>query len=100
MKQVVFQTLLLLSLSIFLVQCVATQKDMEYTNIKMRNMDTKVTDIDQEVEELKKQTVSQVQTRQAETDAAGKTTEGAKPIEGTKDLQDIVADNIAAGMTL
>jgi tol-pal system protein YbgF len=68
MKQVVFQTLLLLSLSIFLVQCVATQKDMEYTNIKMRNMDTKVTDIDQEVEELKKQTVSQVQTRQAETD--------------------------------
>lgn len=41
-----------------------------------------------------------VETRQAETDAAGKTTEGAKPIEGTKDLQDIVADNIAAGMTL
>ena len=66
MKKVAFQFLLLLGLSTFLVNC-ATTKDMEYTNIKMRNMDTKVDTIDQEVEELKQQTVSQVQERQAET---------------------------------
>jgi tol-pal system protein YbgF len=66
MKKVVFHSLLLLGLSTFLVQC-ATTKDMEYTNIKMRNMDTKVSTIDQEVEELKQQTVSQVRARQAET---------------------------------
>ena len=66
MKKVVFHSLLLLGLSSFLVQC-ATTKDMEYTNIKMRNMDTKVSTIDQEVEELKQQTVSQVRARQAET---------------------------------
>ena len=66
MKKVAFQSLLLLGLATFLVNC-ATTKDMEYTNIKMRNMDTKVDTIDQEVEELKQQTVSQVQERQAET---------------------------------
>jgi len=66
MKKVVLHSLLLLGLSSFLVQC-ATTKDMEYTNIKMRNMDTKVATIDQEVEELKQQTVSQVRARQAET---------------------------------
>jgi TolA-binding protein len=66
MKKAVFHSLLLLGLSTFLVQC-ATTKDMEYTNIKMRNMDTKVDTIDQEVEELKQQTVSQVRARQAET---------------------------------
>jgi tol-pal system protein YbgF len=66
MKKAAFHSLLLLGLSTFLVQC-ATTKDMEYTNIKMRNMDTKVATIDQEVEELKQQTVSQVRARQAET---------------------------------
>ncbi len=66
MKKVVFHSLLLLGLSAFLVQC-ATTKDMEYTNIQIRNMDTKVSTIDQEVEELKQQTVSQVRARQAET---------------------------------
>jgi tol-pal system protein YbgF len=66
MKKVAFHSLLLLGLSSFLVQC-ATTKDMEYTNIKMRNMDTKVATIDQEVAELKQQTVSQVRARQAET---------------------------------
>ena len=66
MKKVVFHSLLLVGLSAFLVQC-ATTKDMEYTNIKMRNMNTKVASINQEVEELKQQTVSQVQARQAET---------------------------------
>jgi TolA-binding protein len=66
MKKVVLHSLLLLGLSSFLVQC-ATTKDMEYTNIKMRNMDTKVATIDQEVEDLKQQTVSQVRARQAET---------------------------------
>ena len=66
MKKVAFQSLLLLGLSTFLVNC-ATNKDMEYTNIKMRNMDTKVETIDQQVEELKQQTVSQVRARQAES---------------------------------
>jgi len=66
MKKVAFHSLLLVGLSVFLVQC-ATTKDMEYTNIKIRNMDTKVATINQEVEELKQQTVSQVQARQAET---------------------------------
>lgn len=41
-----------------------------------------------------------VETRQAETDAAGKAADGAKAVETTKDLQDIVADNIAAGLGL
>jgi len=41
-----------------------------------------------------------VETRQSETDAADQMTQDAKPDEGTKDLQDIVADNIAAGMAL
>ena len=66
MKKVAFHSLLLVGLSVFLVQC-ATTKDMEYTNIKMRNMNTQVASINQEVEELKQQTVSQVQARQAET---------------------------------
>jgi len=66
MKKAVFHSLLLVGLSAFLVQC-ATTKDMEYTNIKMRNMNTQVASINQEVEELKQQTVSQVQARQAET---------------------------------
>lgn len=39
-----------------------------------------------------------VETRQKESDAAGETTKKAKPVETTKDLQDIVADNIAQGL--
>jgi len=67
MKRAVLYSVVLLVFSTLLVQCVATQQDVEYTNVKVRKMDTKVEDINKEIEELKKQTVQDVQTRQAET---------------------------------
>jgi len=67
MKQAFLYSLVLLFFSTLLVQCVATQKDMEYANVQMRKVDSKVDDIDKEVSELKKQTVREVQERQAET---------------------------------
>jgi TolA-binding protein len=67
MKRAVVYSAVLLGFSTLLVQCVATQQDVEYTNVKVRKMDTKVEDINKEVEELKKQTVQSVQARQAET---------------------------------
>lgn len=67
MKQAFLYSLVLLFFSTLLVQCVATQKDMEYANVQMRKVDSKVEDIDKEVSELKKQTVREVQERQAET---------------------------------
>lgn len=66
MKRAVLYPVVLLSFSTFLVQCVATQQDVEYTNVKVRKMDTKVEDINKEIEELKQQTMQSVQTRQAE----------------------------------
>jgi tol-pal system protein YbgF len=67
MKRALLYSLTLLGLSTLLVQCVATQKDMEYTNVQMRKVDTRVEGIDKEVAELKKQTVKEVRERQAET---------------------------------
>lgn len=67
MKRAVLYSAVLLGFSGLLVQCVATQQDVEYTNVKVRKMDTKVDDINKEIEELKKQTVQDVQIRQAET---------------------------------
>ncbi len=67
MKRSVLYSVVLLSFSTFLVQCVATQQDVEYTNVKVRKMDTKVEDINKEIEELKQQTMQSVQSRQAET---------------------------------
>ena len=67
MKRTLLYTLILLGLSTLLIQCVATQKDMEYTNVQVRKVDSKVEDIDKEVAELKKQTVKEVRERQAET---------------------------------
>jgi tol-pal system protein YbgF len=67
MKRAVLYSVVLLSLSTLLVQCVATQQDVEYTNVKVRKMDSKVDDINKEIEDLKKQTVQSVQARQAET---------------------------------
>lgn len=67
MKRAVLYTLVFLGFSAFLVQCVATQQDVEYTNVKVRKMDSKVEDINKEIEELKKQAVQDVQSRQAET---------------------------------
>ena len=67
MKRVFAYPLIFLGLSTLLVQCVATQKDMEYTNVQVRKVDSKVEDIDKEIAELKKQTVKEVQERQAET---------------------------------
>ena len=67
MKRTLLYAFVLLSYSTLLVQCVATQQDVEYTNVKVRKMDTKVEDINKEIEELKKQTVQDVQARQAET---------------------------------
>ena len=54
MKRLFLFSLLLLILSSLLVQCVATQKDMEYTNVQVRKVDSKVEDIDKQVAELKK----------------------------------------------
>jgi tol-pal system protein YbgF len=67
MKRAVLYSVVLLGLSILLVQCVATQQDVEYTNVKVREMDSKVDDINKDIEDLKKQTVQSVQARQAET---------------------------------
>jgi tol-pal system protein YbgF len=67
MKQAVLYSVVLLSFSTLLVQCVATQQDVEYTNVKVRKMDTRVDDINKEIDDLKKQTVQSVQARQAET---------------------------------
>lgn len=57
--------LLLGLLTPFLIQCVATQKDMQTANIKMQNIDTRVLTIDEEVERLKTETVALVQERLA-----------------------------------
>ena len=67
MKRTFLYSLVLLGLSSLLVQCVATQKDMDYANVQMRKVDSKVEIIDKEVSELKKQTVKEVRERQAET---------------------------------
>jgi chromosome segregation ATPase len=67
MKRAVLYSIVLLGLSTLLVQCVATQQDVEYTNVKVRKMDTKVEDINKEIDELKKQTVQDVRSRHAET---------------------------------
>lgn len=67
MKRYFLYSLVLLVLSSLLVQCVATQKDMEYTNVQVRKVDSRVEDIDKQVAELKKQTVKEVRERQAET---------------------------------
>ncbi len=67
MKRAVLYSIVLLGFSTLLVQCVATQQDVEYTNVKVRKMDTKVDDINKEIDELKKQTVQDVQARQAAT---------------------------------
>jgi len=67
MKRAVLYSVVLFSFTTLLIQCVATQQDVEYTNVKVRKMDTKVDDINKEIEDLKKQTVQGVQARQAET---------------------------------
>jgi TolA-binding protein len=67
MKRTLLYSLTILGFSTLLVQCVATQKDMEYTNVQVKKVDSKVEDIDKEIAELKKQTVQEVQVRQAET---------------------------------
>jgi len=67
MKRTFLYSLILLGFSTSLIQCVATQKDMDYTNVQVRKVDTKLENIDKEVAELKKQTVKDVQERQAET---------------------------------
>ena len=45
MKRAVLYSVVLLSFTTLLVQCVATQQDVEYTNVKVRKMDSKVEDI-------------------------------------------------------
>ena len=67
MKRAVLYSVALFGFSILLVQCVATQQDVEYTNVKVRKMDSRVEDINKEIDELKKQTVQSVQARQAQT---------------------------------
>lgn len=67
MQRAVLYSIVLLGFSTLLVQCVATQQDVEYTNVKVRKMDTKVKDINKEIDALKKQTVQDVRSRHAET---------------------------------
>ena len=64
MKRVVLYSFLFLGFSTLLVQCVATQQDMEYTNTRVRQMDTKVEDIDKEIGKLKNVQVSQAEAGQ------------------------------------
>jgi len=59
--------LLIVCLVPYLVQC-ASREDMHSTNVKVYSIDSQVKDIDQEVEQLRNQTVKQVQTRQAVVD--------------------------------
>lgn len=59
--------LLASSLVPFLVQC-ASRDAMHDTNVKVYSIDSRVENIDQEVAELRNQTVKQVQTRQAMVD--------------------------------
>ncbi|MDX1776206.1 MAG: tol-pal system protein YbgF [Desulfobulbales bacterium] len=67
MQRAVFYSLMLLGFSTLLIQCVATQQDVEYTNVKVRKMDSKVDNINKEIDELKKKTVEDVRSRHAET---------------------------------
>jgi len=60
--------LLIMSLAPFLVQC-ASREDMHSTNVKVYSIDSQVKNIDQEVSELRNETVKQVQTRQAVVDS-------------------------------
>jgi tol-pal system protein YbgF len=60
--------LLIMSLTPFLVQC-ASREDMHSTNVKVYSIDSQVKNIDQEVEQLRNQTVKQVQSRQAVVDS-------------------------------
>jgi len=60
--------LLIINLAPFLVQC-ASREDMHSTNVKVYSIDSQVKNIDQEVEQLRNQTVKQVQTRQAVVDS-------------------------------
>jgi TolA-binding protein len=67
MKRTLFYAAVILSTSTFLIQCVATQQDVEYTNVKVRQMDTKVAGMDKEIDSLKKQTMESAQAREAAT---------------------------------
>jgi len=68
MKRSIVNLLLIICLSPFLVQCLATQKEIQSTNVKVYSIDNKVEDIDQEVQQLKGETVKEVQRRQAYVD--------------------------------
>jgi tol-pal system protein YbgF len=59
--------LLIMGLAPFLVQC-ASQGAMHDTNVKVYSIDSQVKDIDQQVDQLRNQTVKQVQSRQAVVD--------------------------------
>lgn len=67
MKRTLFYTTAILFTSTFLIQCVATQQDVEYTNVKVRQMDTKVAGMNKEIDNLKKQTMQSAMVQQAET---------------------------------
>ena len=64
MKRLVLYSFVFLGFSTLLVQCVATQQDMEYTNIRVRQMDTKMEEIDKEIAKLKNVQVSQAEAGQ------------------------------------
>lgn len=58
--------LLLLCLMPFLVQCVATEKELQSVDLRMRTMDNRVVNIDNEVEELRNNIIKEVRTLQAQ----------------------------------
>jgi len=64
MKRIVLYSFVFLGFSTLLVQCVATQQDMEYTNVRVRQMDTKMEDVDKEITKLKNVQVSQAEAGQ------------------------------------
>ncbi len=65
MNKTVINFMLILCLVPFLIQCVATKKEIQSTNVKVYRIDNKVDTIDNEIEQLKTRTVKDVQSRQA-----------------------------------
>ncbi len=65
MKNSTINLMLIFCLSPFLLQCVATQKDMNSTNLRIRAINQRITAIDHDFVELKNKTMEKVQKRQA-----------------------------------
>ena len=67
MKDTFMHSVILLCLSPFLVQCVATEKEMDSMGRHLRSVESRVVDVDQEIAALRSETVKEVQSKQAQT---------------------------------